>query len=90
MSRYIDTDELWKEIESVEYYGRDAEVSRICSLIQNAPTADVKPIVYGEWIIDKHNRVAQCSVCNKISPYDYGDFCKWCGADMRKESEEEL
>ncbi|MBO4541634.1 MAG: hypothetical protein J5725_00480 [Bacteroidales bacterium] len=40
-----------------------------------------------EWKIDKHNRVAQCSFCKKISPYDYGDYCKWCGAKMKGENQ---
>ena len=90
MSRYIDADELWKEIESVEYYGRDAEVSRICGLIQNAPNAEVKPIVYGEWehIVKGFMEFGEirCSKCGWKN-----DFIKkfnFCGATMKKKSEE--
>lgn len=82
MSRYIDADELWKEIESVEYYGCDAEVSRICGLIQNAPTAKVKPIVYGKWKRNETSLVYKCSNCKEarvMFPYPY---CPMCGAEM--------
>ena len=92
MSRYIDADRLIQRATNPygDYWAATGEsTADFVDYINEEPTAEVKPIVYGEWIIDKHNRVAQCSVCNKISPYDYGDFCKWCGATMRKESEEE-
>lgn len=37
----------------------------------------------GHWInIDEKSAV--CSCCNRNNTL-YGDFCKWCGADMRKE-----
>ena len=83
MSRYIDAEKLKVEMMRI---GNNAQMKHLIieTYIDNAPTEDVKPIDRGEWIIDKHNRVAKCSVCKKISPYDYGDFCKWCGADMRK------
>lgn len=87
MSRYIDADELWKEIESVEYYGRDAEVSRICGLIQSAPTAEVKPIFYGEWV--NINGIKTCNQCGAGNASAYDSFCPNCGAFMKKKSEEE-
>ena len=95
MSRYIDADELWKEIESVEYYGRDAEVSRICGLIQNAPTVEVKPIIYGKWLIHKayqggiEEKWFQCSKCGwENALLIPRNFCPNCGTTMKKESEE--
>lgn len=54
------------------------------------PTADVRPNVHGEWLIDKYN-AEFCSVCGK-HPYNDGeyyvvgwdsDFCPHCGANMR-------
>lgn len=90
MSRYIDADELWKEIESVEYYGCDAEVSRICGLIQNAPTAEVKPIEYGEWehIVKGFMEFGEirCSKCGWKNDFiKKFNFCPNCGANMKKE-----
>ena len=96
MSRYIDADKLWKEIESVEYYGCDAEVSRICGLIQNAPTVEANPIVYGKWIsgIDKdHQAYCYCSNCTvdaheQDADFIKSNFCPNCGAKMKKEKTE--
>lgn len=89
MSRYIDADELWKEIESVEYYGRDAEVSRICGLIQSAPTAEVKPIIYGEWEYThdtfSKRKCKECGYTEVVVDGMADDFCPNCGVTMKKE-----
>lgn len=36
----------------------------------------------GEWT-NKHFEHADCSLCGRTNDY-HGDFCKYCGADMRK------
>lgn len=66
-------------------------------LIRNAPTADVKPVVHGEWIMDEYTHRYRCSVCQAFQPYDtvisYGEeyidywdcnYCPDCGAIMRE------
>lgn len=35
----------------------------------------------GKWI-NKHFEHADCSLCGRTNDY-HGDFCKYCGADMR-------
>ena len=54
------------------------------------PTKNVKPIGYGEWIehFDESGKWYECDQCHT----DWGgsvNYCPNCGADMRKESEEE-
>lgn len=79
MSRYIDADLLLEKLKSTPRY------FNVKFDIENAPTADVKPIVRGEWICANES----CAICNKCNRLNqmYGDFCKYCGADMRKKSE---
>ena len=49
----------------------------------------IVPPVHGEWIdtetsyADGVKQKFQCSVCKRLSPRPLGDFCRWCGADMR-------
>ncbi len=43
--RLIDVDALCDEIESVDYFGKDPEVERICGLIQKAKWIDAVPAI---------------------------------------------
>ena len=44
---------------------------------------------HGRWIdtetsyADGVQQKCQCSVCKRLSPRPLGDFCRWCGTDMR-------
>ena len=85
MSRYIDADKI-------KY--KNGIVTRIA--IEEMPTADVKPIVDGEWelVDDTFDEMKdyKCNLCGQLcamSIYKMMNFCPNCGADMRKESEEE-
>ena len=89
MSRYIDAD---RAIESLFDYCNGKKTIGQC--IDDTPTEEVKPIVYGEWEIDGHHiRCNKCNIymCNTDREGDSipQNFCPNCGADMRKESEEE-
>ena len=56
-----------------------------CSLIDEAPTVEARPVVRGEWIHDINNLYG-CSVCmnrETMSPKKKKNFCPECGADMR-------
>ena len=47
----------------------------------------------GRWIdtessyADGVRQECRCSVCSRLSPRPLGDFCRWCGADMRGEED---
>ena len=75
----IDKDDLIKKINEVEYYGRDEEVDRICTLISEAPLVTVKSTT-GEWIrgenIIEGAVECYCSECGNIQELevDYRGF----------------
>ena len=62
MSRYIDADKILKKIESrIGYFNQYypdlieniGELETCEEFINDEPTAEVKPIVYAEWVIKK-------------------------------------
>lgn len=90
MSEYIDRQALLDAIPSTE---KDKQISLYGAVadfiikINAIPTADVAPVVRGEWItIDD---ISRCSECGYIPAYDsaiddllYSPFCPNCGAKM--------
>ena len=60
----------------IDHYGLDLEEH------VDAPVLDREKRT---WILDD-GRHAVCPVCNKLNGAR-GDFCKWCGADMRGDKE---
>lgn len=69
----------------------------IAALEEVIPAADVRPVVYGEWINKRHGVgwcCAECSICgNRVIgktfatgfgfEYKFPKLCDDCGADMR-------
>lgn len=55
-------------------------------LIDNLPTIDAAPVVYGYWITTEYDSV-KCSICGSNEDVWWADtgtnFCPNCGADMR-------
>lgn len=100
MSRYIDADALKETMMKI---ANNSSMKKyiIDTYIDTAPTADVKPIVYGKWIYlyDFDGlEICECNKCGVSQEFDGGifdvnsrrtNFCPNCGADMRKESEGE-
>lgn len=82
MSEYIEKSALLQSLKS-SGVASDFALYKI----SNFPTADVAPVVHGEWItIDDTSR---CSECKYIPAYDsaiddlfYSPFCPNCGAKM--------
>ena len=93
MSRYISV--KWLEDNAKEYslgyYDYD-EYAVPLSALDEAPSIDIEP-KRGEWkrrIVDNgFNADWVCSECGYRVKTDFVDynFCPYCGADMRKESE---
>lgn len=103
MPRYIDADALkadldaWTRIiQNPAHYAREDALH----IIDSTPTADVVPVVRGEWIVtDAYPHRVCCSLCFKTNvpneewlyeKNDYPKYCMWCGAKMdgeRRESE---
>lgn len=88
MRRYIDADKLKEVFDEHEddygYLHGDWE-----EFIDNAPTADVRENVRGEWIKldDEPVYIIECSECGDKLLNMIGQplpkFCSNCGADMR-------
>lgn len=64
----------------------DADIVDVIEIVNDVPTADVKPVKHGKW---KHfgsglNMPLYCSRCEKTFPeyFKKFDFCPNCGARM--------
>ena len=94
MADYIKRDSV---IElSREYYSQGLKEKAVpVTAIRNIPSADVQPVVHGEWVDGGVDGVGACGIeyrYNKCSVcgYEYSfpmkyKFCPNCGADMRKD-----
>lgn len=90
MSRYIDADKLKEVFDEHEddygYLHGDWE-----EFIDNAPTADVRENVRGEWrttyldhvVMGERPKILYCSVCNQCIAYPT-NYCPNCGAQMMR------
>lgn len=85
MSRYIDADELFMDvIHSYDYCDDFLE------MIEQCPTADVRPNVRGEWIVKETDPLEEPTtpfveyVCDRCGyePKEMTNFCPHCGALM--------
>ena len=87
MNEYIDKSALTNKLKSSGAIGDFA-----LYILGNFPTADVAPVVHGEWItIDG---ISRCSECGYIPAYDsaiddlfYSPYCPNCGAKMDRRNE---
>lgn len=88
MSRYKDMDAFCEEMRnSLPYDSFD-----VIKKLQQFPTADVKPVIKGEWIVlyDEdfpQDGIWKCSVCDYIRFVDDitpTNYCPNCGAKMDK------
>ncbi len=98
MAKYIDADMLIAAISEQKLMAREPVARRILQMIEDAPTADVKPVKHGQWIVYDCERYAgrQDKLGNPISiPYKeytccfcgritiiHDNYCPNCGAKM--------
>ena len=86
MSRYIDADKINAQLMD-EYYGMISDESmkiyKIMRMLNNAPTADVQKVRYGEWIESDYG-ICHCSECGfeYKSKAEVTQYCPVCGANM--------
>lgn len=89
MSKYIDVNVISNRLRSrLGYFGlyhpedtKNIEELQTClELINGTPAAEVKPIVYGEWI--DINGIKSCNQCGAGNASAYDSFCPNCGAVM--------
>ena len=92
MSRYINEDAVIKAVDkhTVDGDGFSYLDDDISCILEELPTADVKPVVRGEWG-KSYRRVNgffyhDCPICRTGSLIGANNnFCGNCGADMRGE-----
>lgn len=89
MSRYIDADKLYKDMQwNIQHDMYDKPFDYLAE-IDCQPAADVRENVRGEWIEvlrdtygGGHFPYSKCSVCQSEQIID-SNFCPNCGAEMR-------
>ena len=101
MAEYIERDALRDAVESIDWYSvykgkltagapntENAlyKASSIYAVIDNAPSADVAPVLHGRWIThsDRPDSLI-CSVCEcgfDMWKHDKHNFCPNCGTKM--------
>lgn len=83
MTDYIERD-LWQSLPDDLPY--KASVRRV---LMQAPAADVRPVVRGEWVPLEHSTVhTYCSSCRRVWSNIFQptiwNFCPNCGAEMAR------
>lgn len=78
--KYVEVNDLLKHLPDEPYKGA------IRRVLQQAPAADVAPVVHGRWIAS-HDEFCACSIC-KYPVYvgwNQTNYCPNCGAKMDEE-----
>lgn len=88
MSEYIDKEKLLNKIKN--RINNPAIIGWLFSIIDTIPSADVRPVVRGEWIEcfeDWRKQIVgdKCSICGFEHYGSRYNFCPNCGRDMRGE-----
>lgn len=92
MDEFISREATIKRIEEVycagcnSYHGvrcRSCGTGDAIDMIEDAPAADVTPVVHGRWIMhdDEFGLTCECSACH-IETMGDGNYCPNCGAKM--------
>ena len=84
MAEYIEREAVLKICRIADY------AYNIADEVEKLPSADVKPVVHGEWIVPNADPIdmmfmnPRCSECGFESA-DHLNFCPNCGARMDEE-----
>ena len=94
MDEYIKREDAKQAAGLIALMSVDRKVTcgEVRKIMEDIPPADVKPVVRGKWIIRNTFDdcvYARCDQCAITQIFYYGkpltNFCPNCGADMRKE-----
>lgn len=93
MSEYIERKEVYSEINKLPLT-EDAAME-ILWAIDDIPTADIAPVIHGQWLSVESDVIFACSNCgNTVSTnWDYENsndmfsYCPNCGAKMDMDGE---
>ena len=101
MSRYIDADELKKQLMIESSLGHIMTLEDVEKIVDFIKTASVREVKRGKWeqmnYFDEDENVYTCSQCGEDWTLNAGNpkennmnFCLNCGADMRGEEDDKL
>ena len=101
MPRYINSADVLHTLKSLLYetalnqddlrYSEvfeDIAKNRVETWVDLMPSVDVPEKNVGKWIWNDSLEVFECSVCGRQMFRNIYDYCPWCGAEMRKETED--
>lgn len=64
----------------------ETDFQTVLRAIEECPTIDAKPVVHGYWADERYLYGAiTCSIC-KCKALAESNFCPYCGADMRRQT----
>ncbi len=72
---------------------RSCRMDDALTAIDSYSTADVAPVVHGQWIVPRFLAFHVCSICSNDAPYDdegtemLAPYCPNCGAKMDLEED---
>lgn len=81
MARYIDADKI--DYMKIPLGDVVFEGVAFKEDIDKIPTADVKPVVRGEWLEDRDSGSLKCSVCGHLTD-ELFDICETKGEELAK------
>ena len=86
---YIEREALIKQFDGgdeMKSISESIHDSLFVEALKKAPTADVAPVVHGEWIKIDYTTLYKCSVCTNMTDMPYQkklfNHCPNCGAYM--------
>ena len=96
MERLIDKDYFkdmllaWeKELSENPNAESDIQIDMIrqfCNSVEDFPTIEAEPIRHGQWVVNNHYGVIECSSCGYGRVWGGGNYCSYCGAKMDGDS----
>ena len=90
MTDYIERQAAIDAVLELDTTHRVSWRDAVVDMIDAMPSADVQPVVHGEWIGRGSMLIGyRCSVCDEYSIDGTDKFCSNCGADMRGEQDDE-
>lgn len=85
MAKYINLDDMLEQFDkraSKLVGDRRVSVETIRDFICNRPKANVKEIIYAQWIYKADCGVTECSHCHRsVEEYVEYPYCMYCGAE---------
>lgn len=89
VSEYISRDDAINAALAMDNLDCSMDVYLVRDMLKSVPSADVRPVVRGEWLFCKSTEDLMCSNCLHYwipngDQYDYY-YCPNCGAEMEQE-----